>query len=507
MAAIGTENSRACMHFLLRTLHTQLQRQVHLPGDRPPPGSADRRRGPLRRRRGERRRPDRHPSRSRARGRVRPAVLRAARLRLQARGEDPQRRRQPPAKPVPVPDRGRSGRRGSHPNCDGRLRHDDPRRPRLQGAPARHPRAGAQLPQLPLPGVLDRRRHSHPQLHRPDLPVATTQTSGRDGTSTACSSRSGPIPRSSSRRFPSRRRAKPSWSQLRLRAALQPREDAKPETASAKREVRVDYRVARAGPGLADSPVRRIVGRLRPSSAPAEEDPAPESVRELAFFDRINEVGDADQLTGVDSLPRLYEADYAILKLLDRAGLATRVLIGRATMPDRSANAVSDRLVKLYRHGLVAQHTIGIRQRSRTDGQAAAALLDHPARPRGRPGKKAGAGDLAQAGMASRSSSATRRASPHDLHALSWAIAFHRAVGKLATDNWRTPRYVTGRYPGAPRRIRTSTASDHHQRDPDTRWPGDDRHRAHEARRSETRRLARGQGRDDQAHLRSARRA
>jgi hypothetical protein len=36
---------------------------------------------------------------------------------------------------------------------------------------------------------------------------------------------------------------------------------------------------------------------------------------------------------------------------------------------------------------------------------------------------------------------------PHDLHALSWAIAFHRAVGKLATDNWRTPRYVTGRYP------------------------------------------------------------
>jgi hypothetical protein len=36
---------------------------------------------------------------------------------------------------------------------------------------------------------------------------------------------------------------------------------------------------------------------------------------------------------------------------------------------------------------------------------------------------------------------------PHDLHALSWAIAFHQAVGELATDNWRTPRYVTGRYP------------------------------------------------------------
>jgi hypothetical protein len=31
-------------------------------------------------------------------------------------------------------------------------------------------------------------------------------------------------------------------------------------------------------------------------------------------------------------------------------------------------------------------------------------------------------------------------------HRMSWAISFHRAVGKLATDNWRTPRYVTGRY-------------------------------------------------------------
>ena len=35
----------------------------------------------------------------------------------------------------------------------------------------------------------------------------------------------------------------------------------------------------------------------------------------------------------------------------------------------------------------------------------------------------------------------------HDLHALGWAIEFHRAVGDLATDRWRTPRYATGRYP------------------------------------------------------------
>ena len=31
MGAIGQDNSKACMHFLLRMLHTQMQRQVHRP--------------------------------------------------------------------------------------------------------------------------------------------------------------------------------------------------------------------------------------------------------------------------------------------------------------------------------------------------------------------------------------------------------------------------------------------------------------------------------------------
>jgi hypothetical protein len=148
----------------------------------------------------------------------------------------------------------------------------------------------------------------------------------------------------------------------------------------------------------------------------------------------------------VDRLPRLYEADYAILKLLDRAGLAPRVLIGRATMPARTANAVNDRLVKLYRHGLIAQHTIGVRQRTRADGSLP--LLYSLTR-RGL--------QVAQARKPAPAISPKREwrpieqrqgaRVPHDLHALSWAIAFHRTVGKLATDNWRTPRYFTGRYP------------------------------------------------------------
>src|SRR5258708_37903558 len=83
----------------------------------------------------------------------------------------------------------------------------------------------------------------------------------------------------------------------------------------------------------------------------------------------MNGSGSADEKAAARRLPRGYRAAYALLNPLARAGLAPRVLVGRATMPDRSANAVSDRLVKLYRHGLVAQHTIGIRARIRTDGQ------------------------------------------------------------------------------------------------------------------------------------------
>jgi hypothetical protein len=216
--------------------------------------------------------------------------------------------------------------------------------------------------------------------------------------------------------------------------------------AETKREVRVDVEPPMPAPNLADSPVRRVVGKPVRLPSAGRDEPAPEGVRELAFFDRINEVGPADQLKGVNRLPRLYEADYAILKLLDRAGLAPRALIARATMPDRSANAVNDRLVKLYRHGLVAQHAIGIRRRTRADGtlpklysltrrglQVGQARQPVPAISSKREWRPLEQSRAARVG--------------HDLHALSWAIAFHRAVGRLATDNWRTPRYATGRYP------------------------------------------------------------
>ena len=219
---------------------------------------------------------------------------------------------------------------------------------------------------------------------------------------------------------------------------------------SAKHEVRVDYEPpAENDADLADSPVRRVIGhRAQGSDEPETDQPTSDTLRELTFLDRINEIAPADQLEGASGLPRLYDEDYAILALLDRVGLAPPSLIGRAALPGRATRSVNDRLIKLYRHGLIARHNTGLRERTRTDGKSpvlysitrrglevAQRRTPAPAisaRREWRPIEQPRAGRLA-----------------HDLHALGWAIEFHRTVGELATDRWRTPRYATGRYPGA----------------------------------------------------------
>jgi hypothetical protein len=225
-----------------------------------------------------------------------------------------------------------------------------------------------------------------------------------------------------------------------------------------RREVKVDYEAPPAPPNLADSPVRRVVGRRIPGPPPDQHDqPAPDSLRELAYLDRINEIGPADQLDGAANLPRLYDEDYAILSLLDRAGLAPRTLIGRAVFPTRTSHATSHRLTKLYRHGLIAQHATGLREHKRTDGKAPllysltrrgleVAQGRTPA-PAISPKREWRAIEQRNAGRLG-----------HDLHALAWAIALHRTVGPIATDHWRTPRYATGRYPVP----QTGSARDRH---------------------------------------------
>ena len=215
-----------------------------------------------------------------------------------------------------------------------------------------------------------------------------------------------------------------------------------------KHEVQVDYESPAAkDTNLTASPVRRIVGRrIQGSITPKADGPSADTLRELAFLDRINEIGPADQCDGADRLPRLYDEDYTILALLDRVGFAPVSLIARAALPGRAPRAVFDRLVKLYRHGLIARHTTGLHGHSSNDGRPP---LLHSLTRRGL--------QVAQEREPAPAISPKREWKPieqphagrlaHDLHALGWAIEFHRAVGDLATDRWRTPRYATGRYP------------------------------------------------------------
>ena len=216
-----------------------------------------------------------------------------------------------------------------------------------------------------------------------------------------------------------------------------------------KYEVQVDYEApAPKDTDLMDSPVRRIVGRrIQGPTDPEADRPVADTLRELAFLDRINEIGPADQQQDdVARLPRLYDEDYAILTLLDRAGLAPASLIRRAVQPDKAPRTVFDRLVKLHRHGLIARHTTGLHGHSSNDGKPP---LLHSLTRRGL--------QVAQQREPAPAISPKREWKPieqphagrlaHDLHALAWAIEFHRAVGDAATDRWRTPRYATGRYP------------------------------------------------------------
>ena len=89
-----------------------------------------------------------------------------------------------------------------------------------------------------------------------------------------------------------------------------------------KYEVQVDYEApAPKDTDLTDSPVRRIVGRrIQASTDPEADRPVADTLRELAFLDRINEIAPADQQQDDGArLPRLYDEDYAVLTLLDRA--------------------------------------------------------------------------------------------------------------------------------------------------------------------------------------------
>ncbi len=228
-----------------------------------------------------------------------------------------------------------------------------------------------------------------------------------------------------------------------------PGEPAPPERLTAphqRHDVRVSYEPPPALPPLDNSPVRQLVG-LPATDTPRRDprEPAPDSLRELAYLDRINEIGNADQLDGATNLPKMYDADYAILALLDRAGLVPVPLIRRAVLPTRASRTVFDRMTKLHRHGLVAQHPTGLREHASTDGRPPTLYSLTRKGLEAAQSRQPPAISARREWRAVEGGRAMRLA--HDLHALAWGVQLHHLVGESATDHWRTPRYATGRFP------------------------------------------------------------
>ncbi|MGA2927644.1 MAG: replication-relaxation family protein [Solirubrobacteraceae bacterium] len=210
----------------------------------------------------------------------------------------------------------------------------------------------------------------------------------------------------------------------------------------------VTYQPPPQPPAMDDSPARRIAGQPAGKVHPAREDrvPAPESLRELALADRICEVGEPQRNPTPGTLARMYDEDYRVLAFLDKAGLAPTALIASAVMPDRTDRTMERKLEKLYDNGLIASHETTLRGQS-GEAQRPPALYSLTA-----DGLKTGQQRTPHPAIHPKREHREIQASnggrvAHDLHALWWTVALHRAVGDVATDNRKTPRYYTGRIP------------------------------------------------------------
>ena len=218
-------------------------------------------------------------------------------------------------------------------------------------------------------------------------------------------------------------------------------------TGDGRREVRVDIerpppRPTCAARAPAGSPAARSPTRARPRRR-ARRRTACASSRSSTASTRSREPSTSRRPS---KLPRLYDADYAILALLDRAGLVPpvadrprRAARPRAQAPSPTASPSStrrpDRPPQRRRCANAPAPTASRRCCTRSPATASRSPRHAPA-PAISPRREWRALEQHRAGRLA-----------HDLHALAWAIALHRTVGELATDNWRTPRYATGRYP------------------------------------------------------------
>ena len=149
------------------------------------------------------------------------------------------------------------------------------------------------------------------------------------------------------------------------------------------------------------------------------------------------ETVDAAKLTARTALD---EHDRRLLAALDRAGLAPTELLAYTAPDNLTPRALAGRLTRLHREGLIVLH------RGRVPGGVAAPPLYSIT------------ADGIRTAQTQRppAISPRRRWQPVEgdaptevvrrLRALAWALALRRAADS-ATDNWRTRRYESGRYP------------------------------------------------------------
>jgi hypothetical protein len=162
----------------------------------------------------------------------------------------------------------------------------------------------------------------------------------------------------------------------------------------------------------------------------------------LEALTKIEQLGRAETVEAARLTARttLDEHDRRLLAALDRTGVAPTELLASAASDSLTPRALAGRLTRLHREGLIVRH------RPLAPGGAASPTLY----------------SISAEGMRTAQTqrppaiSPRRRWQPVEgdaptevvrrLRALAWALALRRAADSV-TDNWRTRRYDSGRYP------------------------------------------------------------
>jgi hypothetical protein len=157
----------------------------------------------------------------------------------------------------------------------------------------------------------------------------------------------------------------------------------------------------------------------------------------------IEQVGQAETVDAAMLRPRtaLDEHDSRLLAALDRVGLAPPELLAYAAPDDLAPRALAGRLARLHREGLIVRH--GSRG---AGGAASPPLFSITAE-----GMRTAQTQRPPAVSTRRHWQPVEAETPTDVarrvRALAWTLTLRRSAASSATDNWRTRRYESGRYP------------------------------------------------------------